>query len=417
MPTTAIPNDVLSRFQSDVLRIAKEIGSATDKITRRDYRDNNPGLSSEQVDRVGGFSLLKNTVFPKPVYMAQVLRLKDIRKKNTALSVKLGSRDIFIEELKAAISGFPAVKVRTYKPRKPKSRIKRALNLVISDLHIASDLDPEEVGVRYGVVEEARFLAHIARTAIEYKAKYRDETELHVFLNGDIIANILHGASSADLLALQNCRAIWLLTQLIGILAQHFRKVVVHCTTGNHGRDIAIHAKRAVSQKFNSHETTIYYAVKTATRNLVNVSWDIPKTPWADAVILGHRMRSTHGDTHLNLGNPGTSLNIGTIEGKINKINASLNDKDEFEVFIVGHVHTPLVIRLSNGSFLVINGSAQPPDSYANTLDIVESRQVQVMFETTADHAVGDLRFIDMSASSHDRSLDSLIIPFPGLNG
>jgi predicted phosphodiesterase len=127
-------------------------------------------------------------------------------------------------------------------------------------------------------------------------------------------------------------------------------------------------------------------------------------------------MRATHSDTFLNIGNPGMTLKMKVIEEKINKINASLKDMHEVKVFLLGHTHVPVVTQMSNGSFVLINGSTQPPTPFTISMDILETSNVQLMFETTSEFAVGDLRFIQLNKSGADSSLDQLIPPWPGLN-
>lgn len=245
--------------------------------------------------------------------------------------------------------------------------------------------------------------------------QYRDETELNLFVLGDVTEGELHARTSADLLHVQNCRAMYLLTQFVQQMSANFKKVTVHFAVGNHGRDMAIHKDRATALKYNAHETTIYYGVKLATKHLTNVSFVHPKTPWVEATILGHKMYATHGDTHFNPGNVGNKIDIRGLEAQANTINASLKDQEEFKVFMCGHVHTPLAMQIKNGQFIVINGALTPPNSYATSLNIHESPQVQVMWESTKKHAVGDTRMINAAGSSSDKELDKIIKPFTGL--
>lgn len=380
-----------------------------------DYHSNG-GKYGSFVPNVGGWNSIRDTYFQKPISPQYSVLLSDISKNQRELNKKIGSKDIFLSELSHILAHFPKISIAPYRSSKKNVAIDRALNVVISDLHIGSDLDREETGHQYGVFEEARVVAHLTKTVCEYKPKYRDNTELHVHLYGDMIQNQLHGASSADLLHLQTCRAIWLLTQMIGRFSQNFKKVTVHCAVGNHGRDTAIHHSRAIHQKYNAVETTIYYGIHTGVRHLKNVIWDQPKSPWVDVTVLGHRIYGTHGDTNFSIGNPGSSINVKKIENTMNQINASLQDTKEYKVFIVGHAHTGMVSKLSNGAFLIVNGPGTPPDPFAESLNIMEGPQDQVMFETTKEYAVGDLRFIDMAGTATDKSLDEIIEPWKGLS-
>lgn len=287
----------------------------------------------------------------------------------------------------------PPVKV-AYTPKPAKAGIQRTLSLNISDTHWGADLYRAEHTVNYGPVEEAAALWSVVKNVCDYKIEHRKETELVVNLLGDIIENQLHGPAGSAPLHVQTCRAIHLLTQAIAIFAGCFPKVRVNCAVGNHGRDMAIHPSRATAQKFNGIETTIYFAVKTACRELKNVEWNQPATPWFSYFAQGHRIYGTHGDTHLNPGNPGNKVDVSGLENQTNKINAGLEAAGRYEVFTCGHAHSATILQLTNGATLIVNGALTPPNGYAQSLNIMRAPQVQVMWETTSEHAVGDARFI-----------------------
>jgi len=363
---------------------------------------------------LGGYRKLLNVYFPAVISPSFKVRMDDFKSAQRTILRNCGSYEVFIEDLERVIGKMPAIRVASYKPRM-KVKTTRGLALVVSDLHIGHDVDPEETNHKYGILEEARTVAHIVRTACEYKTKYRDETELHLFLLGDMIENNLHGSSSADLLHIQTCRAMWILSQMVAQLAKHFKAVHVYCVPGNHDRDTSIHKSRAISQKYNALGTTVYYGIHQSVREIKNVTWHQPKTPWIDTNVLGHRIWASHGDTNFSIGNPGKAINTASIETKMNRINASLKDRDEYEVFIGAHVHTGLFMRMNNNCTLVVNGGGVVPDAYVNTMDIHESPQCQALFEITEKHAVGDQRFIDMEGIMSDKSLDRIIVPFKGL--
>jgi hypothetical protein len=411
-PTTA---DFIAQ---DIKKVADSLSMSPVDMRFTTYRMNG-GLYSighhEPLSYLGGYRKLINTYFPTTLSPSAKITMDEIRRTHTSVMRTIGSYEVFLEELEKTIGKMPPIKITPYKASHGPHATKRALVLVVSDLHIGHDIDPEETNYKYGVIEESRTVAHVVRTACEYKTKYRDETELHLFLLGDMIENELHGPNGSDLLHLQTCRAMWLLTQMVGQLAKHFKKVHVYCTPGNHDRDKSIHPKRAIAQKYNSLGTTIYYGVHQSIRNFKNVEWHQPKTPWIDVYIMGHRVYGTHGDTNFNISNPGKNISTASIEAKMNKINASLRDREEYRIFITAHGHNGLFMRMNNGCNLVVNGGGVTPDSYVHSLDIMESPQCQVMFECTPKYAVGDERFIDMAGVYEDKSLDSIIIPFRGL--
>jgi len=308
--------------------------------------------------------------------------------------------------------------IKPYKSNTAKKTFSRAQTLVLSDLHFGADISASETGfLDYGLKEESRRFAYLIKQTIDYKPHYRKETELHVNLLGDIIQHKLHDAQDAAPVSEQICRAIHLLSQGIAQLGENFPKVTVQCATGNHGRDLNRHHQRASSGKWDSVETVIYYALKKILAQYKNITFNIPKTPFNVYEILGHKMFATHGDTVLKPGNPGKSLNIKSLEEQINRINASLKDVEEVQVVIVGHTHCSSVSNLNSGPTMITNGSLPPADAYAVSIGFLENRASQTLFETTAEHAVGDIRFIRVgSKQDKDASLDKIIKPYGGFN-
>lgn len=299
-------------------------------------------------------------------------------------------------------------------PPKGKKKLTRAVSLTLSDLHFGADIQSAETGfLSYGRTQEARRFAKIIQEATLYKERYRAETELHVNLLGDIIQHKLHDAQDAAPMSEQVCRAIHLLTQGVARLAESYPRVYVHCSTGNHGRDLSRHQERATSGKWDSVETVIYYSVKQALSRYSNVVFNIPRTPFVIYEILGHKMFATHGDTVIRVGNPGKSINIKMIEEQLNRINSTLKDTDEIKVAIVGHTHCPSVSFLSSGTALVTNGALPPVDPFAVSIGILENKAAQILFEVTEDYAVGDIRFLTAGkVEDEDDSLDKLIKPW-----
>lgn len=339
---------------------------------------------------------------------------KQVAKENKQTLENLSTAD--------SISRFvEALKIPSIKPHKPptsKKTIKRALSLTLSDLHFGADITAEETGyLDYGKVEEARRFAEIVKQVIDYKPHYRLETELNINLLGDLIQHKLHDPQAAAPVSEQICRAIHLLSQGIAQIAENFPIVNIRCATGNHGRDLNRHQKRATSGKWDSVETVIYYSLKKVLSKYKNIKFEIPKTPYVIYEVMGHKAFATHGDTVLNVGNPGKSLNIRSIENQINQINASLKDKEEIKLVFVGHTHCASVSNLNSGTLLVTNGSLPPSDDYAVSLGYLENRASQTLIEITQKHAVGDIRFIRVdSDTDKDSSLDLIVKPYEGLN-
>jgi hypothetical protein len=136
-------------------------------------------------------------------------------------------------------------------------------------------------------------------------------------------------------------------------------------------------------------------------------------SPFAIIEAHGHLFFQTHGDTIINVGNPGNSLNMRSINNQINKLNVSeIGGVKKFAGILVGHVHTPTVQLMENGCMLIINGCLSGLDPYANSISIFESHPTQQLFEITESHAVGDIRLIQVKSADSNAELDKIITPF-----
>lgn len=316
-----------------------------------------------------------------------------------------------------------AQSVFTGQLKPPKQRIKpkkisRIHTLMLSDLHIGADIDAEETGTEnFSTLEEARRIAAVVKQASEFKVQYRQETELVIALLGDIIDNLMHDARSGAVISEQVCRAIHILSQGIGYLGTQYPKIKVVCATGNHGRITSRHKQRAVHQKFDSYETMIYYAIKYALRQFKNITFEIPKTPLSSYSVHNMKIGYTHADTVINPGNPHTSVNVKLLENQVNKLNAALNDKEEYKAIIYGHTHLGHLVHLPNGTVLVGNGGLPPADSFSASIGSLESNAGQWIFESVPGHVVGDSRYIKVGLNyDKDSSLDSIIKPWKSFN-
>lgn len=380
------------------------------------YKEN-----TSKVKELGGFTNFRDATFTVDLNsqlptttVTTVQKASENRKE-----LKLATREqIFLNKLEAMLSKYlykDAKKITAKKTPKV-TGITRELNILLSDLHFGSDLNPDfGPMLKYGKTEEARRLAHVVKTVCSYKMDHRNETRLRVHLAGDVIQGQLHDLRDGDILARQCARAIHLLEQAISTFSKNFPEVIVDCATGNHDRNTARHKDRGVYEKSDSLATIIYYSVKKATSHLSNVKFDITLKPYVEYDSFGNRCFGTHGDTVLNPGYPGNTINAKNLETQINRINASLPNAEEFKLFFLGHVHVGTVIHMSNGAILITNGPLTPSDQYSVSIGLFESACGQSMWESTPEYVVGDYRFITVnSTQDKDESLDEIISPFEG---
>lgn len=412
--------------------IAEKIGECAAELKRKasdltwyDFREyaaiawgqNRIGIVRKDITRLGGFNAIRDAYFPKlPTDHAVTrLRLREHANLNRRLGRDVAEQAFEIDEKKRLLGKLFRGRVTPIKVRPASSRkTSRAIVAVLSDLHFGSDLHAEETGfLDYGRVEEARRLAKVVKQIAEYKIEHRDATELHLILAGDLIHGKLHDQQDGAPRAEQKMRAIHLLSQAVAHLASQFKTVDVHCVSGNHDRDQLRHHGRASSGKWDGSGTEIYSSIRLVTERLVNVTFHIPLKPFEVFEIFGKKYFVTHGDTVLSAGNPGKSVETGRLEAQINRWSMSVKEKEKYSVFIMGHVHTPMVHHMSQGSWLVINGCLIPADNYCVSLGLPETVSDQVMFEATPGFPVGDFRFITLDKSTdEDASLDRIIAPW-----
>jgi UDP-2,3-diacylglucosamine pyrophosphatase LpxH len=423
---TETAEDRAAEIGEKIGECARELRIAASDLTWHDFREyaaiawgqNRIGIVRKDITRLGGFNAIRDAYFPKlPTdHGVTRLRLREHANLNRRLGKDVAEQAFVLDEMKRLTGKLFRGRVTPIKGRKlnPDRKISRAIVAVLSDLHFGSDLHAEETGfLDYGRIEEARRLAKVVKQISEYKIEHRDVTELRLILAGDLIHGKLHDQQDGAPRAEQKMRAIHLLSQAVAQLASQFKTVNVHCVSGNHDRDLTRHHGRATVGKWDGSGTEIYSSIRLVTERLGNVIFHIPLKPFEVFEIFGKKYFVTHGDTVLSAGNPGKTVETGKLEAQINRWSMSVKEKEKYSVFIMGHVHTPLVHHLASGAWLVINGCLIPADNYCVSLGLPETVSDQVMFEATPGYPVGDFRFITLDKETDDNaSLDRIIRPW-----
>jgi predicted phosphodiesterase len=411
----------MKEFKKAVVQVADEMGIKPQYVTSKDFK-NISDFSEWELRKIGGFSAAHAFLYPE----TKVDGVQAMATKAKAAWLKKGIKKQvndeylnleFLETFKEIMKDNPLKVHAPYKPIKKTKNKERAIVVHVSDTHFGANIEASEM---HGFNEfnwsiAARRMALLAEQVISYKAQYRDSTELVIAINGDIIAGVIHDQEwFSDLLSKQTAGTIKILVQFISLCAQHFDSVRVVMTTGNHGRSMHKMGKsRATTHKWDSYETNIYLGVKAAIQaKCSNVKCEIPETPYAIVNILGHNFFITHGDTVVNAGNPGSSLNMKSLNNQINTLIASF--KMKFAGVMLGHTHVSTVQTLASKTKLLVNGTLSGADPYCQSLGIMSNNPEQTIFEVTRSHAVGDIRFIDLLAADDRPELEKLIEPLKG---
>jgi hypothetical protein len=302
----------------------------------------------------------------------------------------------------------PVVPIPLVTPRMPETPSAFTASLVLSDLHFGSCFTEGTGTAPYGRTEESRRLASVIKQAL-VAGRGADKLVLHLL--GDLIPNIIHD-SDGDTLADQCCSVIHYIVQAIAVLSLDLPRVEVHCAVGNHDR--WPHQKdRIMRNKFDSLGSVIYYGIKKAVANLPNVEITLYKTPFYKIPIRGHQVLCTHGDTVLDPGNPGTAIQISSIEKQLARLTELTHD---VKLIAVGHVHVPSMTVLSNGATFVTNGTTMPTDQYANSLGYLSNNASQWLFKSTDKEVWSNATLLRVGQSDdQNQELDKVIRPYQSL--
>jgi hypothetical protein len=428
--------ETLSRFIANrIEECAKEHNKAPADLTWYVFRDwakvvfgsNDKGITSHHITMAGGFNRIRDAYFPvNPTKQAVERKIVQTHALyNRRLGSTLAQREWLAESLESYVERVFKGRVTPSKRVTTKAKAtKRLVHSVWSDLHFGANVKGVETGAfDYGCKAEARRFGHLVSEIADYKPQYRDTSELMLWILGDVMQGHLHPGDAARH-AEQMARCIHLLTQGIAYLAGCYARVQVKCVPGNHGRNKQTHHDRATDQKWDSHETVIYYATKAALSRLPNVEIEVPRTPYVLGEAFGAGMFGTHFDTVMDVGFAGKNVPTGSILNQINQMNMDWMDNARerglehvpCQVFIGGHTHSPLLHHTSGGRTLIVNGALVPPDGFSvGAVGRMATGNGQWVWEQVEGFPVGDARFVRVGwRQDEDAALEKVIRPWSG---
>lgn len=393
------------------------------EVARKDIL-NHTNISSRTLDCSIGLTAIKKTYFPKPIELGERTRASYIKKYTKELEGKVGVQQYLEDVIKKQITN--NIKAITFpkkqlipKIRKQVGKLERVLVGMLNDTHYGLNVNIDEVaGLNsYGWKEATRRTASVVDQLCNFKRDHRSETDtLHLILNGDILAGIIHGLTSKDLqlLSCQMNGALHILTHAINYLSQNFNFIEVHFQVGNHGdmphrRD----GGRVVSQVYDNYEAIVYYALSAAFRNNKRINFNFSRTLFGTIDLPAGRLIYTHG--HLlfskSLGNPGSQIKVKNLSDSIMRFNSGEVAKGNpaAKMVLVGHTHVSFSLVTSDGVRVVNAPSLSGVDPYAQSLDINNNLTEQLIFESTPSHIFGDNRYINVSEADNNNKLDTII--------
>ncbi len=363
-----------------------------------------------QVRSLGGFSVIKRKHFGDNITPETLINranaLKSSRDSRTEASLQLSYATI--GEKIANDFAKPIYKLEKLPARA--KHLERNVNLMLSDLHIGSDLKTENGTRQFSTEEEASSMATLYQGLLDFKSSHRKESKLFVSLIGDLISGSIHETYASAPLAEQITRTIHLLGRMMHLLASEYPEVEVNCATGNHDRISSVNPDRVASNKWNSWASIIYYSVKQQMLNVPNFKMNIPKAPYFTYETFNHLIWATHGDTVINVPNLGP-INTKLLESQVNALNAGIEGK-KVEGLLFGHSHSAAKLTLSNGVTVIVNPPFIPADQYALSIGIgPDSPTGQQAWESVPGFAFGDLRTLWISEKDRQNKNYLKIIP------
>lgn len=383
------------------------------------------GISERQIRKCGGLSKIKDTYFPdEELDLKEIARVTRDNTYVNKIKKIAGEKLLKTEELLSAIEKNikPLPKINPPKIKDVNKNEAIESVAMLNDTHIGSIIDPEEIGNlnQFNMEIACKRFAFYVKQVINYKKhKRKNVTRLHLILNGDLIAGLIHGLDTKGihLMIHQVNAAVHIFTHAIASLSKEYKEVVVHGIPGNHDRAVhKNHGKRAVTETYDSYANIVFYALSVAFRNSGHIKFEIPKTPYGFIDLPAGRAMYAHGDHIFSsaLGNPGKSINVDRLTKAIRDFNAGeiLKGNPQIKLLLLGHVHVYAHFMTTDGVEVYISPSLSGTDGFAHSLTINTTLSAQPVFESTKDMMLGDCRLIRLHMADNDKNGELLkIIP------
>lgn len=359
-------NPNLDKIKKAIKDAAKDLCIHPSKVSQGNLTDFDPTMTEWVVRKYGGLASIKKSFPVEDKDLVSIKAQKDEGSYIKKLEKELADKQSLEQDIEEAIvQNIKPVKVKYYVSKKVKSTTVRHNVAMLNDTHIGLKVDKKEVDNlnEFNMQIASRRIAFYIDEVCKYKHEKRDEVEvLHLLLNGDLIAGIIHGLQGNDLYMLthQFNAAVHIFTNAIAHCVQHYKQVKVYFSTGNHGD--SPHRReggRVLSQIYDSVEGKIFYAVSIAHRLTKNVEFFASNTLYQDFQLPAGRAAMTHGHLMFSsaLGNPGTTVNTKTLGNAVSDFNVSQlrMKKEEVKLWMLGHCVTEDTELLTKDGWKTIN--------------------------------------------------------------
>ena len=413
----------LEYLKTAIKSVAEISGIHPQAVTLRQLTAYDENITSWHLRKFGGLSTIKKNYPLTEKDLVEIKKQKDTNSYINKLEKELADKQTLENDIRKAINDkIVPIKIKSYKSNIKNKKHNRHVVAMLNDTHIGLNVLKKEVDNlnEFNFEIATRRIAYFIEHICNYKIEKRDEVDkLHLILNGDLIAGIIHGLQGNDLelLTYQVNGAIYIFTHAIAYLCKNYKNVEVYFSTGNHGD--SPHRReggRVLSQIYDSIEGQIFYAISAAHKETKNVKFNAGHGLYQDFYLPAGRAAFTHG--HLlfsrQLGNPGTQVNTKELSSAVLNFNLSQNrmNKESIKLLLFGHTHCHFHITTKDGTQIYNAPSLSGIDSYAYSLGINYNLTGQLIFESVKDYIIGDARLVHVQEADYNKKMDQIINPY-----
>lgn len=255
-----------------------------------------------------------------------------------------------------------------------------------SDWHLGETVDYEQMnGINaFNVAIAEERIAQLVRSMLKFQKVRPPLTGLDIWILGDMASGFIHALEETNEIpaAEQYVRAGYLIADSIRQLAPHYPEINVAAIVGNHPRA----AKEPASKDaYNNGDWIAYKMAEALTRDLTNVTWEIPPGGMIVRRFAGKNFLLWHGDG-VRSSMPGVPW--GGVMRRVNALKdtyAAMGIRIDFVV--VGHFHQRAIVPsvYMNGSLIGPNeygvknfGGGDPAKQLLLTFDETRERETDV---------------------------------------
>ena len=290
-------------------------------------------------------------------------------------------------DLLTALDAVAVQRAEWAQPPKTRKDRRGIANLMLSDLHLDEVVDPVQVRGRNAYNREIalRRLRQVGEHTVKIARDYISGLTfdgLYLWANGDFVSGNIHDElkrtnSAQDVIDTVD---FWVdpLASLIDQLADHFGKVHIVCSYGNHGRSTQKpESKNAVRSSFDWLMLRILHR---QLRSDGRLTWHIPESMEVREQVYGTRVLMQHGHQFKG-GDQIAGAVRPVMMGDYRTLMSEVFDGDAYDLMLVGHFHTYTALPRA-----IINGSLIGYTEYAAEKKFRAEAPKQAFWVTTPEH-------------------------------